>query len=60
MWIVIGLIIGMAIIALALRLRRKYVMGTLRFFGAYGAMSGICAYRKYGIWRLGTLKDREL
>ncbi len=53
MWVIIGLIIGIVIIAFALQLRRKYVMDTIRFFGAYGAMSGIYAYRKYGIWHLG-------
>ncbi len=53
MWVVIGLIIGIVIIALALQLRHKYVMDTIRFYGSCGARSGIHAYRKYGIWHIG-------
>jgi len=53
MWFILGPIIGIAIIALALWLRYKYVMDTIRFYGVGGTMSGIYAYRKYGIWHFG-------
>jgi len=54
MWFILGPIIGIAVIILAFWLRRKYVMDTIKFYGAYGAMAGMYAYKKYGVWHLGN------
>ena len=53
MWIIVGLVISVAVIELSMWLSRRYVIDTLRFFGVGGVMSGMYAYRKFGLWHIG-------
>ena len=56
MWLIIGSTIVIILLALVLWIRHRLIMDTIRFYGGYGVMVGIHAYKKYGLWHLGLSK----
>ena len=58
MWFLIGPIIVSLLVASTVWLRNRWVIETFGFYGVWGRMAGLYLYRKFGLWHIGTLKEK--
>ena len=54
MWLVIGPIIMLSLIAGVVWLRNRWVLDTFNSYGVYGSMAGLYIYKKFGLLHIGN------